>query len=219
MLTHESQTHLDFVCLLRIKYCWNSVHSIWIALVTINSNSCSIAAFFHSVVRKMHLRRDVQQIWCYIRSQNLASYSILSSDGKFQSSPLSTSTLFSCNTFNFEICRGPSFRSSDKEPIVPQKPHTSMSNSDTNSLCVCPAISLRRLFICLDTCKIKPILNKYLQNVWQTSDTHCQMFVQCEWCVCCDIHFIPFTTSWRFYQWNHRCATVQYLSCYHEWLR
>jgi len=49
----------------------------------------------------MHLQTDVQQIWCYIRSQNLASYSILSSDGKYQSSLLSTSTLFSCNTFKF----------------------------------------------------------------------------------------------------------------------
>jgi len=29
----------------------------------------------------------VQQIWCHIRSQNLASYSILNNDGKFQSPP------------------------------------------------------------------------------------------------------------------------------------
>lgn len=65
--------------------------------------------------------------------------------------------------------------------------------------CICLAISLKRLFSCLDTCKIKPILNKHLQNVWQTFDTHCQMFVQCEWCVCCDINFIPLTTSWHFY--------------------
>jgi len=97
--------------------------------------------------------------------------------------------------------------------------NTSLRNSDTNSLCVCLEISRRRLFSCLDTCKVKPILNKHLQNVWQTFDTHCQMFVQYEWCVCCDIHFIRFTTSWHFYQLNHRCATVQYLSCYHEWLR
>lgn len=151
----------------------------------------------------MHLQTDVQPVWCYIRPQNLASYSILSSDGKFQSSPMSTSTPSTLKLAGLHhlgpMTNGQLFYKSLILLCITQI-----------LTCICLAISLKRLFSCLDTCTVKPILNKYLQNVWQTFDTHCQMFVQCQWCVCSDIYFIPLTSSWQSYCISSAKAKVCY---------
>jgi hypothetical protein len=132
MPTHEVQTNLDFVFLLRKRYSWNTVHSIWIARLTINSKSSSIATYVIRLYRKCIYKQPCKKSVIIIGQKILFHIQFSAVMGNCHSSPLSTSTLFSCNTLNFETCRGPPFRSNDKWSIVLQKRHTYVRNSDTN---------------------------------------------------------------------------------------
>lgn len=208
MLTHELQTNLDLIFLLRKKYSWNMVHSIWIALVTINSNASSIAAYviwlYWKCIYKQLCNKFVvimgQKIFLHIQFSLVIGNSTPLPCPPPHYFHATTSTLKLAGVHHLDaMTNGQLFYRSLILTCIIQI-----------LTCICLAISLKRLFSCWDTHQVKPILNKHLQNVWQTCNTHCQMFVQCEWCVCCDINFIPLITCWHF----NCTSSVKSLVCY-----